>query len=119
MTNLEKVKENGYNLQHVKNQTPEICLAAVKQEGFALQHVKNQTPEICLAAVEQDGHALHYVKNQTEEICLAAFEEDEESIEYFSHDLIVKAFNLLVKPKIINDNFEIPFNRFDIMDFGE
>ena len=45
-------------------------LEAVKQDGWALQYVKEQTPEICLEAVKQDGYALRYVKKQTPEICL-------------------------------------------------
>ena len=30
-------------VEFVKEQTPEICMAAVKQDGWALQHVKEQT----------------------------------------------------------------------------
>src|SRR6185369_15946431 len=65
---LTAVQNNGYALQYVKEQTPEICLAAVQNNGYALQYVKDvreQTPEICLAAVQKDGSALQYVKKQT------------------------------------------------------
>ncbi len=48
---LEAVKEDGYNLEYVINQTPEICLEAVKINGNALQYVKEQTPLI-----------IHYLK---------------------------------------------------------
>jgi hypothetical protein len=58
---LEAVKQNGYALRYVKEQTLEICLEAVKQDGDALQYVKEQTLEICLEAVKQDGCALQYV----------------------------------------------------------
>lgn len=58
MTELEKVKQNGLNLKYVKEQTPEICLAAVQENGLALEYVKEQTPEICLAAVKRSGCAL-------------------------------------------------------------
>ena len=60
---LEAVKQNGYALQFVKDQTEEICLVAVKQNGNVLRYVKDQTPEICLAAVKQNGWALEYVKD--------------------------------------------------------
>ena len=40
----------------------DICLAAVKQNGYALQYIKEQTPDICLAAVKQYGYALQYVE---------------------------------------------------------
>ncbi len=62
---LEAVKQDGYNIEYVINQTPEICLEAVKQDGYNIEHVINQTPEICLEAVKQDGYALEYVKEQT------------------------------------------------------
>ena len=38
---LQKVKQNGYALAFVKEQTPEICWAAVKQNGGALYFVKD------------------------------------------------------------------------------
>ena len=47
---MEDIKQNAYALQFVKEQTPELCLAAVQQYGSALEYVKEQTPEICLAA---------------------------------------------------------------------
>lgn len=59
------LKQNGYVLKYVKEQTPEICLAAVKQNGCALKYVKEQTPEICLSAVKQDSNALKYVKSKS------------------------------------------------------
>ena len=37
---LEAVKQNGYSLQYVKDQTETICLEAVKQDGYSLRYVK-------------------------------------------------------------------------------
>ena len=79
---LDQVKQNGYALQYVHNQTPDICLEAVKQNGYALRFVHNQTPEICLEAVKQDGYALQYVHNQTPEICLEAVKQDGYALKY-------------------------------------
>ena len=79
---LAVVRHNGYALQFVKNQTPELCLAAIQQNWYALQFVKNQTPEICLAAVQQNGFALGYIKNQTPEICLAAIKQNGDALKY-------------------------------------
>ena len=59
---LEEVKRNGINLCFIKEQTPEICLAAVNQNGGALIFVKEQTPEICLAAVSDRGDSLEYAQ---------------------------------------------------------
>lgn len=38
---IEDVKQYGYALQYVKEQTPELCLEAVKQNGCALQYVRS------------------------------------------------------------------------------
>ena len=37
------------------------CLAAVKQRGFALEYVKEQTPEICLAAMKNSHYCIIYI----------------------------------------------------------
>ena len=37
------------------------AIKAVEQDGYALQYVKEQTPDICIKAVEQNGNALRYV----------------------------------------------------------
>ena len=79
---LEAVKQNGFALEYVLNQTPEICLVAVKQYGFALEYVLNQTHEICLEAVKQNGYALRYVKNQKPEICIEAVKQKGHALEY-------------------------------------
>ena len=36
-------------------------LEAVKQDGYALRYVREQTEAICLEAVRQDGNNLQYV----------------------------------------------------------
>ena len=59
---LQAVKQNGYALLYVKDQTPDICREAVKEDGDALKYVKHQTPDICIEAIKQDGYALEYVK---------------------------------------------------------
>ena len=58
---MEAVKQNGYALRYVSEQTEAICLEAVKQDGFALKFVHEQTEAICLEAVKQNGYALQYV----------------------------------------------------------
>ena len=44
------MQQNGKILEYVKEQTPEICLAAVRQYGEALQYVINKTPQLCKVA---------------------------------------------------------------------
>ncbi len=88
MTPLERVTYDGDYLQHVAEQTPEICVAACSESSSALRYVKEQTPEICLAAFRRletewrspifntTGNLLASVKVQTPEICLAAMAID-------------------------------------------
>ena len=61
---LEAVKQDGYSLRYVKEQTEAICLEAVKQHGDSLGYVKEQTEAICLEAVKQNGYSLGYVKDK-------------------------------------------------------
>ena len=42
------IKQSGFALQFVKEQTKDICLEAVKQREFALQFVKKEFKEVCL-----------------------------------------------------------------------
>ena len=79
---LKAVESNGYALQYVKEQTPEVCLKAVEKNGDALRYVKEQTPEVCLKAVESNGCALMYVKEQTPEVCLKAVEKNGDALQY-------------------------------------
>lgn len=76
--NLAKiaVENYGYAVEHIREQTEELCLAAVKQYGLSLQCVNEQTEEICMTAVQQDGLALVYVKQQTPEICKLAVQNN-------------------------------------------
>ena len=87
---LEVVKQDGWALRYVKEQTPEICLEAVKKNGYALQFVKDQTEEICLEAVKQNGYALQYVKEQTEEICFEAVKQDGYALQYVNENIFTK-----------------------------
>jgi hypothetical protein len=57
-------------------------LDAVRRDGYVLQHVHDQTEEICLAAVKQNGHALQFVYDQTEEICSAAVKQNKKAVQH-------------------------------------
>tara|TARA_R110002153_G_scaffold273997_3_gene446428 strand:- start:51486 stop:52040 length:555 start_codon:yes stop_codon:yes gene_type:complete len=82
---LAMVKRNGMDLEFVKYQTPQICLAAVMQNGSALKFVQNQTKKICMVAVTQNGRALKYVKDQTEKICMVAVTQNGLALEYVKY----------------------------------
>tara|TARA_R110002153_G_scaffold273997_3_gene446427 strand:- start:50837 stop:51379 length:543 start_codon:yes stop_codon:yes gene_type:complete len=79
---LAMVKQRGSNLQYVKYQIREICMAAVTQWAPVLHIVKDQTREICLAAVTKYGRALKLVKNQTEELCIAVVTQNGNALKF-------------------------------------
>ena len=70
---LVMIKQDGLALQHVKNQTKDIIVAAVQQDGMALEFVKEQPPEIGLVAVRQNGKALKYVEDKTLETWIVTY----------------------------------------------
>ena len=45
----------------VKFDSEKEAIEAVKQNGYALRYVKDQTEPVCLEAVKQDWDALQYV----------------------------------------------------------
>lgn len=55
---LDAVKQNGLSLEHIEEQTEEICMEAVKQNCWALQFVKNQTHKIILEASKRDWRCI-------------------------------------------------------------
>ena len=61
---LMAYKKKYLSLSCKTNLKGKEALAAVKQNGYALRYVEEQTKAICLAAIEQDGDALRYVKEQ-------------------------------------------------------
>jgi hypothetical protein len=87
---LRAVKQNGFALQFVKIQTPEICLEAVIQNGEALQFVNTQTPEICLEAVKQNGYALQFVDENI-------FDKDSLSGKEVSLTIYGKTYTAIIK----------------------
>jgi hypothetical protein len=49
LPDFEKVRQNGLLLRHVKNQTPEICLAAVKQNNDVLSLITDEDLFVSIA----------------------------------------------------------------------
>lgn len=72
----ESISINPLNLQHVKNQTLELCFCAVHNDGMALEFVREQTPQICAEAIRNNPQAIKFVHEQTENLCLQAVKRD-------------------------------------------
>lgn len=61
---LEAIRDCGISLSNMMQyQTPQMCLEAVKNEGSELQFVKEQTPELCKIAVQSNPYNLIYVRD--------------------------------------------------------
>lgn len=75
-TILDKIKRNPSYLQHVQEQTEEMCMEAVTRNGLALFYVEDKTPDVCQAAVLENPHALNFVDSPPPELCMLAVSED-------------------------------------------
>lgn len=93
-TILKYITENPYLIEHVKNQTSELCTIAVGKCVETLQYVKNQTPELCLMAVRKNGFVLRHIKRQTHEICMEAVKESAMALQHVerqTHEICMEA----------------------------
>jgi phosphosulfolactate phosphohydrolase-like enzyme len=80
---LSMVSNYTHALRYVKEQTPELCMAAVSNDGYALRYVEKQTDEICIVAIfNNNRYALQYVNEQTHKLCLVAVSENGSALEY-------------------------------------
>tara|TARA_R110000851_G_scaffold2612_2_gene10660 strand:+ start:1393 stop:1611 length:219 start_codon:yes stop_codon:yes gene_type:complete len=64
MTLQEFLDQVDGNINNIITYSEDEALEAVKQDGFALRYVKEQTQDICLAAVKQDVDALQFVNEK-------------------------------------------------------
>lgn len=60
---LEEVKKIRKDLLGFDPEDENECLEAVKQDGYAIKYIKEQTPEICQAALDQNDTAILFVKD--------------------------------------------------------
>ena len=81
----EFLKEVGGCEDDIVEYKGEEALKAVKQDGYALRHVKDQTPEICLAAVKQNGFALQYVDKGVFDAETVTIELTQEQLDKIKH----------------------------------
>ena len=97
---LAAVKQTGYALPFVKNQTAEICKAAVENEGTAIKFCDKKfiTDELKMIAVKNDPYAIRYIKNPSEELCKIAMAGNVGSMNFINPEILQKVIdNLLAK----------------------
>ena len=55
MTDLEKVRRDGFAIRYIVNPSDEVQLAAIRQNGDAIRYIKNPSEEVQLiAALSKD-----------------------------------------------------------------
>ena len=91
---IAAVKECGYLLKYVVNQTEEIRYYAVLEYHGALRLIKeeDQSFHICFTSVLYHPSSLKYVINQTPELCMYAIRGSAEAIK---HVRIPYTFNMI------------------------
>src|SRR6056297_68833 len=69
---LEKVKQDGYNIRYIRIQSEKNCLESVKQNGNSIQYINNPSEKICLEVMKKNGRCIKYINNPSERVCLEA-----------------------------------------------
>jgi hypothetical protein len=74
---LHYLCENRYfGLKYLNDdeKTDELCIMCVKQDGHQLEYIKNKTPIICEEAIKENPYSIKYIDNPSEELCILALE---------------------------------------------
>jgi hypothetical protein len=65
---IKSVEKNAWNIEHIKNPTPQVQMAAVEKRPYIIKYIENPTPQVQMVAVEKDGGNIKYIKNPTDEV---------------------------------------------------
>lgn len=116
------VKQNGWALQWVTEQTPELCRIAVCSHTGALKWIKDTSteglyPEICIVAVLVDGYCLDKVLYQTFVICLAAVKSNGCALQYVKVENFTKEeYQQLCHAALRNDPYALEYVDHKLLD---
>lgn len=64
ISQLEKVKQDGYSIQYMKNPSENVKLAAVEDDGCSIQFIDFPSKEIQLVAVRETQMLFNLSLNQ-------------------------------------------------------
>ena len=96
------VSKNGMLLEHIENQTFEMCEVAVRQTKDAIKCVKDK--EMCMELLSSDLSLFKYIKNPTSEIRKMAAYHNIDFVDEYKGDLY--SYLCIIKyeefPHIIN-----------------
>lgn len=81
---IAAVKANGLALKYVP-QTPVVVRHSVTRWPWSLEHVIDQTDELCLCVVKSHWWAIRYVRCPTHELVSAAVSQYAGAIKHVSH----------------------------------
>jgi hypothetical protein len=90
--------EDGHLVKLVKDKTYKIRELAVTLGGGSLEHIQEQTIELCKIAVHENGNALQHVNIPlTTELCILAVKQNKFAMKYVN---ILHSFSLQEIEKI-------------------
>lgn len=96
-SNLEYVKTSAdyANISEIEDEAE--LLELINYEPCTIGIIRNQTPELCLAAITLQPYCLAYLQDQSEDLCLLAVQKNSsvaELIRELHEDLVIKMLTL-------------------------
>lgn len=82
---INKIEQDPYFIEHIKNPTKEMKLLAVSVSGFSIQYIKDQDTDIQIEALKNHHLSFQYIKNPTLECCKLAISLDPDNIQWINN----------------------------------
>jgi hypothetical protein len=73
---LAAVRQDGWVIKYIEDQSEAVQLAAVRQNGYAIQHIRDPSEAVQLAAVRQNAWLIGYIKSPSEMVKLVVMEQN-------------------------------------------
>jgi hypothetical protein len=107
-------------IHHSESVSNNDMIDILKIDGLALEHVQNQTIEMCLCALKQNGLALQYVRNPTELLIMTAMEQNPNAAQYIDYSAFGKQAKTDTPPATIPDKIDSKLGKkFDTLTTSE
>jgi hypothetical protein len=81
---LDRVKNDGFEIQYFKNPSEAVQLAAVYQAPFVIGSIANPSEAVQLMAVSRQGEVIGELENPSEAVQLAAVTQSGFNIKYIA-----------------------------------
>ena len=85
---LDVLRRNGMAIEHVKQPTHAMRMAAVMSKGSALQFISQQDNDVCMRAIQEFPGALQHVKHQNPEMIALALSKDINTLKFVDFSVL-------------------------------